>query len=436
MTNIGDVNQFKITSLNDVPKLSQYRPNRQFSFRTGGASGGRPLLDPCLDLSLEQVQDFISTKGRNWFEIVTYAADQVKNFPSQYSRYERGSQLRPDRLDERGGKPVYLFCQRGSTDFWEVSEEGITYLKLSKNTFVIICPVPWTLSSLGEYLDTDGVDGDVLWTQEQGRDTSITPDDAIDPIFYTYGLRDVLDPPILIRVEAKDDADLFDYLAIDPIARSLHGSGSYAPTAEFDIDPTKRITKFYLVPGNVESAYVWTGQTQRAAYLPPVETDNFLKAEGRWQEAEGGIGSFELLPYQSFEVVNNRWYTPISIYTFPEVNEPLRVIGEAFSLSYPPLCHLPSAICLHLFADNLGNSIAAIALSDFQFTFFPPSLITQTRTSNCGVMSAIASAGFEFAILTPAVNFINSADNNQGGSFVNAIAFEFTVYASEGVIIG
>lgn len=421
MTDIGNINQFKITSLNDVPKLSQYRPNKQFSFRTSSDRGGRPLLDPCLDLSLEQVQDFISTKGRNWFEIVTYAADQVKNFPSQYSRYERGSTLRPDRVIERGGKPVYLFCQQGSTNFWEVSEEGITYLKLSKSTFVIICPVPWTLSSLGEYLDTDGVDGDVIWTQEQGRDTSITPNDAIDPVFYIYGLRDVLDPPILIRVEAKDDADLFDYLAVDPIPRSLHGYETYAPAAEFDIDPTKRITKFYLIPGNVERAYAWTGQTQRGAYLPPVETDNFQL---------GMVAGEPLLPYQSFEIINNAWYTPISIYTFPGINEPLQVVGDGFSLPFPP------ADSQWLFADNLGDSIAAIAVADFQFTFFPPSILTQTYTDLCGVMATIASTGFEFAILTPAVSFINRSDNNQSSSSVNAIAWEFTVYASEGVIIG
>jgi hypothetical protein len=427
MTDVGDIDQFQVRALNDVPKLSQYRPNRQFSFRASSDKGGRKDLDPCLDLSLEQVQDFISKKGRNWFEIVTYAADQVKNFPSQYSRYQRGASMRPDRVIERNGKPVYLFCQSGSTDFWEVTQAGITYLKLTRSLFTIICPVPWTLSSLGQLLDTDGSDGDVVWRQLQGRETSITPDNAIDPVFYTYGLRDALDPPILIVVEAVDDADLFDFLAIDPIARSLHYNSAYAPGGEFDIDPTKRIEQFYLVPSPEESAYLWTGQSLRAAYLPPVETENFI---------DGLINDVPNAPHISFEVTQNTWYVPKSLYAWIGANDRATVTGLAYSVAYPPLWDFPVGRSSWLFADNAQSVGAAISSTDFQFTFYPPSILTSQYVENCNNASARANMEFEFFEFGVGVKNFTFLESYIAPSAIANMVFEFTVYASEGVIIG
>jgi hypothetical protein len=422
MSEIGNLNQFKITSLEQVPKMRDRREGTSFSFRPGGGDRSTPKLDPCLNLNIAISKDFLEEKGRSWFDIVLYDPEQIENFPSQYSRYEKALDLRPDRVIERDNKPVWQFCQSGSPDFWEVTQAGLTYLYLPKGTFVIICPVPWRLSALGFPLSTDGTDGEVKWIQEQGRSTQILTDTLVDPVFFTNSPRSPLDPPILIRVEAIGQPELFDYLAVDPLPRSLASVISSAQVANWEVDPTKKVTQYVLLPRNVEIAYQWTGQPLWTTYLPPQETDALRSVE-----------IFETTPGWATLGIVARWlsypgrfYRATTQYNFPPEIE---VLGDSFGLPV-----LPNNT-KWVFADNFPTSLSA-AVTDFGFDTVVPALKVINNSDRVESISSVAVTDFGFDTIAPAVKSLSNSDRIESISSVAVTSWTFAIEPGSGIIIG
>ena len=95
-------------------------------------------------------------------------------------------------------------------------DEKDLYLNFTINQLFIICPRPFNLNDLSG-LDTNAEW--VNWTQLQGRETIIFPNDAsvntLNPVISIIGTRKPSDPPILLLAEAEGSSTVFDILAID-----------------------------------------------------------------------------------------------------------------------------------------------------------------------------------------------------------------------------
>ena len=206
-----------------------------------------PLIEDVCEVKILPIKELgiIKKKGRKAGVQIQYGVDNLYNYRSQSQRYDRAIAMGvlPVRVRTEGGRTCYLFCS--STEpggFYETCiEEKDLFLSFTVNQLFIICPRPFNLNDLSG-LDTNAEF--VVWTQLQGRNAFVFPNDqsvgTLNPVISIIGERTPQDPPILLLAEAEGSTSIFDILAIDTTISdrflSIHG-----------ID-NPRISPNYIVP--------------------------------------------------------------------------------------------------------------------------------------------------------------------------------------------
>lgn len=246
----------------DSPKrINDFRQGNSFSFKVSQRDFDVPenVCEHITEINTKPI-DLISPTGRKSGELVLYDPAQQENYTSQAVRYQKSLKLSISGIQKRGDKTIYLFCSPNSpTGFWEVEVGGTgTYVRFLEPLLTIICPRPFKISEVGG-LETDA--DSLAWAQLQGRATIISPpagDGSLDPTIAILGVRNPLDPPILIQTEIPG-TDLFDILLIDTTATDRYDAiGQSQVNGGGNANPCRAVPcEVYFVPDIGAIAYEW-----------------------------------------------------------------------------------------------------------------------------------------------------------------------------------
>lgn len=278
----------KPRDFNQIPgTFKSLKPGDKVSFRIPGEE----LIEIPGELCTKdlEIPDIINLsperRGREEGSNIIYDPDQTYNYLSVSERENRSFQLLPAYIREEPElkRTVYGFCSDNSpSGFWEVvvSEgESATFINFEPPFLTILCPRPFTVSSL----TTLNSDSTVYkWTQISGSRTAlIIPDNVKDPIIDIQsscisgtGCNQNTQEPIRIRVDTDNPLIFADLIILNRATDNFDGLG-YAGDIVYTQVECRKITTIYRIP-NTGIVFLWQGTPITITWALPACDSEFI----------------------------------------------------------------------------------------------------------------------------------------------------------------
>jgi hypothetical protein len=415
------------------------RQSNRFSFRVPKREPDLTRLDDrCGFEDIHTDTDLLHSQGRQSGDTPEYDPVQIQNYKSQAMRYESALGLTIDKTYKNAqGKTVWAFCSKSSpTGFWEVAIAGGTYVKIPNPILLIICPRPFQPSDLGGAVQSDG---GVVWTQLQGRITSVSPasgEGALNPFINIYGVPGAYDPPIQLLVSLEDDPLIFDILQITTTPTSDNYGIGFCSLGN-GVDPCNTVQTVTPAPRSPDGGYVYDGSPLLVTWnLPTCNQDSLIAMV--WQQNVSG----EYQAIATYSPASQRLIT-IQANTYYTIRDDFSVLGlrqysatsNYFYFNYNPNETNVLKKGQTVFADTTQNGIA-IALGGSSYAKYELKVVSLQPTDTYSSGLAIALGGGNYVKYDLKSVSLQPTDTYFSGLAIALGGNSYTKYQLGGVIIG
>jgi hypothetical protein len=349
-----------------------------------------------IDTTLPNI-DLIKKRGRNPGKASLYSADQVINYQSESTRYDKALNigLHPDHITTQGNSTIYYFCSSDSpTGYWEVTvapSGTATYINFAKNPLTIICPAPFKLSALAA-LSTDS--STIQWTQIDGNrtvliesDTDFDPTIDIQLTCYTGECSSASLSPLILRAQTDNDLLFADLYIFNRLVDEYYGLGySYYQ----DDVQCRKVNSVHIVPKYTQKAYTWTGDPLLVTWDNPACDVQFLTGF-QWQSLTPPYANylhFGLSDVREIYLTGNTRYRIVT--EFNVHGKLVSTPGDPIFFTYDPTAGKV------IFADDAAMAYLgyAIGSSSYSKIMYGVKVSQPLDTANTGLGYAISASGY------------------------------------------
>ncbi len=360
-----------------------------------------------------------------------YSPEVVYNYKSQWARYERALDLRPDSIEEGLKESYYKFHSCDAPDgFWKVTvKQGATFLKLAKSILTIVCPQPYRLTG-GE---SDGTS--FVWQQIAGNRTVVfspetelnTTINMLNTCLPGTGCDSGTSLPIVLRVSVEGEPALFDNLTIYNTPTSTLFGNSFRSNG-VGVNPCKIVDFVTPAPVYQNRGYFNQGEPVNFTWnLPKCETQWVTATT--WQSNTNG----EYLDIERFPVGEEHLFDA-ELRTYYRIKTEFLIEGFKREVTYSNPIYVDTANRKLTFGDDTQRGISFRVGQTRSLRVVPEFEVIQQTSPNRGVSFVYGKSSSRRGELN--VQQVNITDTLNAGISFTPEKTRYTKEAQGSVVIG